>query len=72
LGSGGGILAGGALVITNSTIGRNTAESEGGGISNFSGNVVVMNSTITNNLADSGIPPAVETAGGIENIGGYI
>ena len=52
---GGGIfIGGGSLIVTNSTISGNSAETKGGGIFQYVGSVELTNVTLTGNSASSG------------------
>ena len=51
-GSGGGIRNFGTLIVTNSTISSNTADTFGGGISSSSGTIHVENATVSGNMAE--------------------
>ncbi len=51
-GSGGGIYNSGGLTVSNTTIARNSARCNGGGIYHFNGTLSVINSTLSGNSAD--------------------
>ena len=65
LSTGGGIFNSENLVLTNSIISNNTADSFGGGIDNFNGTLTASNSTISGNSA-------LSDGGGIANFNGIV
>jgi CSLREA domain-containing protein len=65
-GFGGGIAAGGAMVLSNVTISGNTAASDGGGIA-ATGTTSLNNVTVTNNTADSN-SDGIGDGGGISTV----
>jgi hypothetical protein len=49
---GGGLRNRGSLAIVNSTVSGNSADQDGGGISNLNGSLIIVNSTLSGNSAD--------------------